>query len=186
MDEYRDSKKYGALTLFTIMAEFIIIVIIIFSISDFLKTDNKARDPSQYNIEISNFRQEISNINKSGIKDIQFSLHDIVWLNNGNINEPNPIKATIRAESVKKQKFTKDNIYQVYFVIDLPDLEQTYQVNYVYSTIDKYNSKLPANYYAMAYCPNEQQKIYSNQICRDRYANQAEKIIQSFNFSQKQ
>lgn len=182
MDEYSNDRKIGPITLIAIMVELTIIVFVIFTVVNSLKTDKETKGPLQYNVEISNSRQEISNIDKDGLKDIQFSLYDAAWLNNDNLSSSDAINATIRPESVEKQNFKEDNIYQVYFVIDFPELEQSYQVNHIYSTTKKYNSKLPINYRTMVYCPEESQKIYSNQTCRDRYAGQAEQIIKDFNF----
>lgn len=182
MDGYSNDKKAGPVTLIAIMAELVIIALVIFSVINSLKSNNEKKESLQYNVEISNFRQEISNIDKDGLKDIQFSLYDAAWLNNDNLSSSDAINATIRPESVKKQNFKEDNIYQVYFIIDLPDLKQTYQVYHVYSTAKKYNSKLPINYRTLVYCPKESQKVYSGQVCRDRYAGQAEQIIKDFNF----
>ena len=182
MDVYNNDRKTGPITLIAIMAELAIIIFVIFTVINLLKTNGETKEPLQYNVEISNFRQEISNIDKDGLKDIQFSLYDAAWLNSDNFNKSDVVNATIRSESVKKQNFIEDNIFQVYFVVDFPDLEQTYQVSHIYSTIKKYNSKLPVNYRTMVYCPKESQKIYSGQTCRDRYAGQAEQIIEEFDF----
>ncbi len=182
MDGYNNDRKTGPIALIAIMAELAIIIFVISTVINLLKTNDETKGPLQYNVEISNFRQEISNIDKDGLKDIQFSLYDAAWLNSDNFNKSDVVNATIRSESVKKQNFIEDNIYQVYFIVDFPDLEQTYQVSHIYSTIKKYNSKLPVNYRTMAYCPKESQKIYSGQTCRDRYAGQAEQIIEEFDF----
>ena len=177
--EYR---KLNPIALGAIILEFGLLMAIGFTLAGlFTKSDNSDKTFA-YNVVISNYKQEIGNVSKNDLDNILFSIYDIAWLNNKDVDRSNNIVATIRADSVKKEKYEKDDIYQLYFIVDLPELEQTFQVNYVYSTSNGYNGNIKSDYRTMSYCPKESQRVYSGQSCRDRYAGQAEEIIQDFEF----
>lgn len=182
MDDYGDKRKINPIALLAIVAELVLAVIVVFSIVNLLNGDKDLSGVLSHNVKISNYAQEIANVGEDGLKGIRFSIYDIVWLNNENLDDKHTINATIRSDSVRKERFKKDGVYQIYFVVDLPDLQQSFQVNYVYSTRKGYNEKVKVDYSTMAYCPDESQKIYSGQTCRDRYAGQAEAIIENFDF----
>lgn len=177
--EYR---KLNPIALGAIILEFGLLVAIGFTLVGlFTKSDN-SDETFAYNVVISNYKQEIGNVGKNDLDNMLFSIYDIAWLNKKDVGRSDSIVATIRADSVKKEKYEEDDIYRIYFVVDLPELEQTFQVNYVYSASNRYNKNIKADYRTMAYCPKESQRIYFSQNCRDRYVGQAEEIIQNFNY----
>ena len=181
--ERYNERKMSPTVLLAIMIEIILLIITISMIVNTVKpnlTNNYGEN--NHNVELTNFRQVAPMLDKEAIKDVSFSVYDAVWLNTKDSIDSSAIKTTIRENSIVKQTFKKDQITQLYFIVDVPELGQTYQVNRITSTKDGYNEKYPLEYRMMVYCPEESQKIYSNQTCRDRYAGQAEEIIQSFNF----
>lgn len=179
----KEFRKASPVTFIIILVEALLIAIAINMAANLLNSSGDQDSSIRYNIEISNFRQEISSIDRNGLKDINFSIYDAVWLNNQDgAKIPEIIHANIRDGSVEKGIFKKDEIYQVHFVLDIPELEQTYQVQHLYSTTKSYNGNLPIKYRTMVYCPEESQIIYPEQNCNDRYAGQAEEIIKNFEF----
>lgn len=179
----RKFKKASPAIFSILLIEILLIIVFINIIVNLLGSTMHQDNSIQYNVEISNFRQEIPSIDKNGLKDINFSVYDAIWLNNQNdIKIPEIIHANIRDGSVKKEFFKKDEIYQIQFILDIPELKQTYQVQHLYSTTKSYNGNLPIKYRTMVYCPEESQMAYQEQNCNDRYAGQAKQIIEDFDF----
>lgn len=166
-----------------ILLEFVLLVVIVVMIVNNIRNNaTSSYGQIDYDVEITNFRQEAQMLDKDGIKDVSFAIYDAVWLNTENSEKIGPIKATVREDSAMRRTFKVDKISQLYFIVDIPDLRQTYQVNRILSTKNGYNEKYPMEYRMMIYCPRESQKIYTEQVCRDRYAGRAEEIIESFGF----
>ena len=184
MDNERyDEKKISPTVFLAITIEVALLITTIIMIVNIVKSNFTSNyGKINHDIELTNFRQIAPMLDKNTIKDVSFSVYDAIWLNTENGPDSGTIEANIREDSIVKQTFKKDQISQLYFIVDIPELGQTYQVNRIISTKDGYNEKYPLEYRMMVYCPDESQKIYSNQTCLDRYAGQAEEIIRSFNF----
>ena len=183
MDEYgRNDRKMRSIVFIVIVVELALIAGVIVAMANMIIGEKKTEGISEYGVRISNFRQEIPTKDRDGLDNIRFSIYDIVWLNNMDVDKNDIIDVTIRTNSVESVKFEEDNIMQVNFIVDLPDMGQSFHINYVYSTVKWFNKKLPIEYRTMAYCLEESQRTNSDWSCRDRYAGQAEDIIQSFDF----
>ena len=176
------AKKIKPITLLAVLIEIAFIAIAIVALVKIIQANSSQESLFQYDVSISGFGQELSNIDEGGAKDIYFSIYDAVWLNKKENSDTNNIKAEIRSGSVEKKLFRKDDIYSAYFIVDIPELQQTYQVRHYYSTAKRHNKVLLTQYKTMVYCPDDSQKKYSGQTCRDRFAGKADEIVNSFDY----
>lgn len=177
-----ETKRIKPITLLAVLIEIVFIAIAIVALVKIIQANSSQESLFQYDVSISGFGQELPNIDEGGVKDIYFSIYDAVWLNKKENSDTNNIKAEIRSGSVEKKLFRKDDIYSTYFIVDIPELQQTYQVQHFYSTKKRYNKSLMSQYRTMVYCPNDSQKKYSGQMCKDRFAGKADDIIDSFDY----
>lgn len=157
----------------------IIIIIAIVNLTQPQEGTTEASTTPSSHLSITNINQQISNLPQSSYEEIVFSIYDAAWLNRNDRELPDFTTSNIREGSTTRQYFEDIDVHQVNFVIDLPELQQSYQVNYLWSK-DPNNTNIPTKYKTLVYCPEDSQKVYSTQTnCIDRYAGTIKQIIQT-------
>lgn len=149
----------------------IIVITIINFIHDQQATTESSTTPSSH-FTITNINQQVPNLPQSGYEEIVFSLRNTARLNYTNRELPDILTANIREGSTTRQYLQDLDIHQVNFIVDIPELDQSYQVNYLWSK-DSYNTDIPDNYQTLVYCPQDAPN------CTDRFAGTAAQIIQT-------
>ncbi len=172
-----DKKKVNPIILIAgifIVIEFAAIVGVIIGIINRGKENSYIETEKEmfYGLEITNFRQEIKDIERNGMKDITFAVYDAVWLNIG--ENKNKIESSILEGSVEKVYYTDNDLHKLSFLIDVPSIDQVFQVVHFYS--DSYDS-VPKGYRTMVFCPK------NSDSCRDRYAGKAEQILKKLGYN---
>ena len=106
---------------------------------------------------------ELDETKKSVIESV---LYDEILFNSvGNIYNGG---AKIRAGSAYNVYISELDVYVLNFIVDIEDLRQSYRV--VYRWADKYpNENIPQNLPGLAFCPDEDELIYGDFGCKDKY-----------------
>ena len=172
-----DKRRIGSLALIIVGFELIVIIGLIIGVVGRVRENNeiKRNEEALYDLEITNFRQVFKTIGKNSMRDIVFSVHDIVWLNTNNISKK--VEAVIQEESVVETYYGNDNVYEISFVVDVPSLNQSYNVLHYYSDSDSlHNEKIPTGYRTIAFCPEDSTN------CKDRYGGKLELILDKMEY----
>lgn len=130
------------------------------------------------NLPVFDLTKEIEGLPESSVDPIQTVLYDTVTMNGGAINSIKDSDIRIREETLKNIYFSEQNIHYVSFIIDIPSLEQSFQIFHEW-TNDSTNQYYLVNRATMVMCPLESQIKYSNFQCRDNYDNNGQAFIVS-------
>ena len=157
-----------------IIAEAIFCIFAFVILKGLLSNDYKAAKINIDNYSIGLDFKDTS-LNDESRAIIEAALNDIVALNNSGQNISNH-NANIRPES-NYSLYIKDlDIYFVNFIVDLSDIEQSYHIIYRYS--DSYsNNSIPPNDPVMAFCLDDDEKIYEGFKCKDSYSGSAKNRV---------
>lgn len=100
------------------------------------------------------------------VETIERSLLGIIQNNTNNVNLKSAI-ATMR--DVKESYFSYENLHHLSFIVDIPDLSQSYQIFYEYSD-DENNQYISINDSIIPLCLSEYEtKVYPEFECKDLY-----------------
>ena len=135
--------------------------------------------------EVSMENRLLSNTNLSSevIKDISLSLTEAIQLNTSNIDIAKS-NATIRNNSLIVKEFKNYEFNALSFIVDIPNLEQSYQIFYKYPANLESNMPYYNNPRAVLCLEDETQIIYPNFDCHSNYPNNTRQHIVNdyFNF----
>jgi hypothetical protein len=135
---------------------------------------NSDRNQFGNGIKIQNFDKKVKNLKKYQRDSIESKLYYTVK-NNSPKDAVLVISDAVVREDSESQGYNKTNkSYTGYFIVDMPSIKQSYQVNYFYS-IEPKNIPGPG-FDIEILCPLEQQKIYSNLNCIDDSINETTRI----------
>lgn len=159
------SKKQKKMLLLTVCLFFIVsIFLIIYSVI--------ASSKNQFGngIKIQNFNKKVKNLPKTQKDSIESMLYNTVKSNTTDGTKLKISDAFIRDKSESQGFNSTNKAYTGYFIVDIPSIKQSYQVNYFYPTDEKLISG--PGYDATITCPLEQQLIYGAFKCKDDSSNQ--------------
>lgn len=141
--------------------------------SDRINEDNSNNQPQ---VTINNLQEIIPNFPSSWVDDLQNQLLDIVQANDFDVNISN-IKAEVRSNTANSNYFSFENFYAINAIVDLPELNQSYQFFFEYSDEDN-NKYLDLDYPIAFLCITDPDYIiYPDFSCVDLYS---QKSRQSF------
>ena len=149
--------------IFIITAIYIIFSIIIVFIFIYL---NRPYGGQQTNINgLTNNSSDAEILNT-----IKYNLYQVIQYNNSSVDPSSVSDVNIRKDS-RIDNYNKDtNVHTVFFLIDIPSLSQTYQVNYQWSEsndadFDEWGINVS--------CPTKDQLIYPAFDCQDMFTKMA-------------
>lgn len=119
-------------------------------------------------IPIKNYDQVISNLPKLYKDSISSSLYDIVEYNSTGKSEDElrNIKDAFIRENSSNQQVIKSNVqYAGDFIVDIPSIKQSYQVQYTYSNDP--NDPILSGYPILVSCLDTAELIYGNFGCKN-------------------
>lgn len=110
---------------------------------------------------------------------IESELFDTVALNLSDTQNIQNFGAKIREGSVVNTYLNEAKAYLLNFIVDLPDLQQSYRI--VYRWADSYPNKfVPSNYPVAAFCLASRDLIYGDFNCQDDYSGLGDdQVVQS-------
>lgn len=154
-------------------SQIVLVIILIFIVNSVNKNSFEIS-----NTEISNLTQEIGQLPADSIEAIQIGLFDAVELNQGTLQSIEKSDATIRENSLIEKYYEKQNIHYVNFIVDIPSIEQSYQIFHEW-TDNKRNPYLLVNRSTIAMCVLEEHVIYENFDCKDSVNKNGQRVIAS-------
>ena len=153
--------------------QFFILIIIIFLVSRLNKEESNI--PS---LTIANFASNIEGLPRESIEPIQASLYNVVNQNNNNIVDDTSV--IIRKDSLVNHYFEQQKIHYVNLIVDIPSLEQSFQIFHEWPEKNDYtNQYYMINRATMAMCVSPGDAIYQESTCEDAYSNNGQRTIVS-------
>ena len=135
---------------------------------------NSSKNQFGDSIKIKNFDKLVKNLPKYQKDSIESKLYQVVKNNSSDGANLKISDANIRDKSASQGFNSKTKAYTGYFIVDIPSVKQSYQVNYFYPTDP---SLVPPPGYVMTItCPLEQQLIYGSFNCKDESSDQISTI----------
>lgn len=167
---YNQFKKLSPITFTIILIQVIFIIAIIATIVHEVNKPPVAEvRNSQPSLTISGLPSSNVDIPSSYIEDLSHSLTDTVLLNTPNLSLPNST-AIVRDGSITVKNFDQQQFNALSFIVDLPDLEQSYQLYYKYPVdIDATTTPYFNNPRAILCLDDSADQIYPNFDCRTTY-----------------
>ena len=168
--ETDSSKRISPIILFFAISQLLFVSLLVWSIFSLQQEDKITDREDEPKVSISNLASAIENFPNSYIDDIEHSLTETIELNIDNFSIPDA-KSTIRNDSLKVQNFDNHGFRALSMIVDIPNLQQSYQIFYKYP-ID-YTKATNVPYYnnprAVLCLSEEIEKIYPNFICQAKY-----------------
>ena len=166
-------KEKSLLPAILIIAQIIFIVIAISIIvlnshSEEISSVDYKRQPK---VTIENLKSVLPDATNNYTDVLETHLANTVELNTNNYNVTSS-KAIIRDGSFKMVNLDKDNVVFYSMIIDIPELEQSYQIYDHYS-----GDKEPANRMYILCLDDNAEKVYPDFDCRDEYPDSTRRDI---------
>lgn len=160
-------------SIFAVLQIFIIVIVIALVN---ITSSSKYSPPS---IEVSGLSQKLEDVPRNSIDVIQSAVYDAVENNGGTLfGVKKSGDAEIRTGTLINTYFEDINMHYINFVVDVPSIEQSYQVFHEWSD-DATNMYFMTNMATMVMCPVESQVIYPNFDCQDEYNHRGQFIVAS-------
>lgn len=172
-------KELNPIVIMAIIAQVFFTIFAIISIVNMLNSKTivpsvRVDDYSEINDKKTAMKGSIAELNDTRKSVVEGILYEII-----SMNTPDSVKnygAKIREESVTNIYLDEFDANFLNFIVDVEELGQSY--NIVYRWSDKYPNKIvPSDNPAMAFCPREEDLIYGDFDCRDKYGNRADQQI---------
>ena len=179
MDNTQKQPNYLAIIFSIIELVFVIsigaIIINIISQSNNVKTwDNQSY------VKIDQSAIENIELQNNYLEDIARALTETIALNTPDFSVSDS-SATIREDSISLVEFPRYTFNALSFIVDIPNLEQSYQVYYKYPTGTAAEISYGENPYAILCLDDSSQIIYSDFNCHTPYpANTRQKIVTEY------
>lgn len=132
-------------------------------------------NPYGKQIKIDNFSQYFRGMPENGRDSLFNSLYIAVDNNTENIQIPKK-GAHIREDSSTSEYDSKTDTYTSTFLVDIPELQQTYSLWAYWSTNPDNTYVTTASYTGLVFCPTEEQLIYPAFKCSDSRTEQGVSI----------
>ena len=170
MENTESSTKISPVILTVVTAQIVFIIIMVTIIINQVNTSNKIeiRDDQPYIAIDSSLIEDIA-LPYSYAEDIAHGLTDTIALNTPDFSISDT-EAIIRDDSLKLVEFNNHDFNALSFIVDIPNLEQSYQVYYKYPTGTATEISYDENPYAILCIENGSQIIYPNFDCHSPYS----------------
>ena len=130
------------------------------------------------NLSVTNLTKDIKDLPSGSAESIQRVLYDTIALNGGTLTSIENSDAQIRDNTLVELYFDKQNMHYVMFVVDIPSLQQSYQIFHEW-TDQASNPYYMTNRGTMVMCPLENDIIYSDFKCHDDFNHLGQNIVTS-------
>lgn len=156
-----------------VLLQIFFVIILAFFISK-LNSNNY----SVSNLPISNLKSDLESLPENSVEAIQSALYDNVTTNGGTLSSISDSDAKVREGTMTELYFDEINMHYINFIVDIPSIEQSYQIFNEWSD-NKSNPHYLTNLTTMVMCPLESQIEYSSFKCRDSYNHNGQSLIAS-------
>ncbi|MBR2839987.1 hypothetical protein IKE82_01500 [Candidatus Saccharibacteria bacterium] len=174
--EETNRKEFGYLIGIFIVVQIIFFVVIGAIIINVANHNDKITNiDSQPKITVEGLSSNELSLRDSVINDISHDLTSMIEQNTANL-DLHSANAIIREGSIAKKEFAQRGFTALSFIVDIPSLEQSYQVYYKYPT-NAANEQTTENPSATLCLEDEAQIIHPNFNCRSSYSEDIRKRI---------
>lgn len=146
-----------------IIIAILISLIVIFKKDEAIGNVDYARQPT---VIIEGLSSELPDVQAEHIGSIERQLANTISLNINSFDINNS-KAIIRQDSLKIQKFENIEGYYFSIIVDIPNLQQSYQIYHHYPATDSPPNSSPPNVMYVLCLDSFTEKIYPDFHCRD-------------------
>lgn len=159
--------KINPIVAIFIAIQVIFILAIIISVPKLLE-DNEI-SAGDYNEQPKVAVEDLETILSGSSEEVETIERSLLGIIQNNINNVN-LKSTIAImRDIKESYFSYENLHHLSFVVDIPDLSQSYQIFYEYSD-DENNQYISINDSIIPLCLSEYEtKVYTEFECKDLY-----------------
>lgn len=148
-----------------IIMQIVFIILIVFLIQNITKKETVA---PEIKIQNNNFNEVLKELPSEVPSYFERNLYNIVSQNTSNTFNISDSGAEVRKESIVKKYFKELNLNYLYFIVDIPSIQQSYQFRYEWSE-DKNNKYVSTNESLMSMCLPKDKMIYPDFDCQDKY-----------------
>ncbi|MCR5699972.1 MAG: hypothetical protein K6G49_00865 [Candidatus Saccharibacteria bacterium] len=154
-----------------VLLQIIFVILLIFVIKN-LNTSTF----EESNLPVSNLKQDLQDLPENSVETIQTALYDAVATNQGTLNSIEDSDARVREGTLVNLYFEKQNMHYVNVIIDIPSIQQSYQIFNEWSD-NPTNQFYMLNMATMAMCLSKDQIIYQDFNCKDKYNQKGQNIV---------
>lgn len=163
-------QKISPIIVFAALLQITFMVIIISIIFTIINHDNEIESRNnQPTIFLDNSLLGDLDLPNSYLEDISHSITEAVELNTTNLSVSNT-NAIVRSGSITLAEFDRQMFNALSFIVDIPELGQSYQVYYKYPQETDPNAPFSNNPRAVLCLDEDSITIYSNFKCRSSYS----------------
>lgn len=165
MENEKQRRTISPIILFAILIQIVFLITLVSIIINNIINNNKIEDRNnQPKISLDDSLLKSINLPNDYIEDISHSLTDIIELNTDGLNTSNS-NALIRKDTVKLKEFSNHSFNALSFIVDIPNLEQSYQIYYKYPSNLEENDPFFNNPRAVLCLDEKSQIVYPDFKC---------------------
>lgn len=163
-----NKKEPNYLLAIFIIVELVFLIIVGSKIINIINEDDRiTKAEDQPRINISGLPSDNINLRQEFIDEISHNILDAIKQNSSILDLPKT-NAIVRNDSLQLKSFNHQNFNALSFIVDIPNLQQSYQVYYKYP-IDTTEVLTTENPFAILCLEDKAQIIYPNFKCRSSY-----------------
>ena len=171
-------KRPNYLLIIALCVEVLFIVVLAVSLSRVMQSPEVDPDDinAQPSITIDGLGSRFPGLSADFVRKTENQLFEIVQNNNVDVKLGTTV-AQIRDDSVNKVQFEKEKYDFYNFIVDIPELEQSYQLFLTYSWVEN-NQYIDPNGTMIPLCLSDAEtKVYPEFECRDLYDQKTRNLI---------
>ena len=167
MEETNKKEPNYLLGIFIVVQLIFFIVIGVIIVNVVNQNDEITNYEDQPKVTVEGLSANNLSLREDIIDDISHSITSMIEQNTTNLDY-HTSKAIVREDSITKKEFTQRGFTALSLIVDIPSLEQSYQVYYKYPD-NAANDRTTENPSAVLCLENETQIIYPDFKCRSSY-----------------
>ena len=174
-----DNRKDKSIPILIFCAIQIFIIVILISIFLIFRKDERISNVEyerQPATTIEDLASELPEKPDNFVSNLERELAKTIELNTDNFDMTNT-KAEVRQNTLKIQRFNRLEGYFFSVVVDIPNLQQSYQIYNFYPASNSLPNSTPPNSLYVLCLDENTEKIYSNFNCKDNYPSETRRNI---------
>ena len=166
-------KEINPVTLGLILFQAVFTIIMVVAYQNVFKYE-----PIKVGETLGEIEQGMNNLTEEEMGNINYHLYNAITAS-GAKDDLGKTKMTIREDTLIKSYDEENDVHYVNFIVDLPDLKQSYQAYHVWSD-DVMNPYVSPNDSTGVICLKSDQLIYGEFNCEDTYPNMRNLLVGRF------
>lgn len=155
-----------------IVLQLLFIVFMVFSFQNVLKTENPV-----LSVNVDELNAEIDGLPEDAKQEIDYSIYQAIASNSISGNNVQKTGVYIRDNSLIKRSFDEIKVNYVSFIADIPDVNQSYRLVYIWTSDGKISEYVSPDYKAVTFCLPKTQLVYGEFDCVEEKSYAKKEII---------